>query len=82
MVKAEQEAREAFALIQQGRRTLREARARQHQVRLNRQYYKNNFQKPFTPSGKGGPSSRGPPVMGPTRCRTLLPSLWKRPQDK
>ena len=61
---AEQEAREAFALIQQGRRTLREARARQHQVRLNRQYYKNNFQKPFTPSGKGGPSSRGPPVTG------------------
>ena len=61
---AEQEAREAFALVQQGRRTLREARSRQHQVRLNRQYYKNNFQKPFTTSGKGGPTSRGPPVTG------------------
>ena len=37
---ASEEAQQALALIQQGRRTLREARARQHQVRLSRQYYR------------------------------------------
>lgn len=42
---AEEEAQRAFALIQQGKRTLRDARARQHQMRLNRQYYKPTFQK-------------------------------------
>ena len=36
---AGREAQEAYAVIQQGRRTLPEARARQHQMRLNRQYY-------------------------------------------
>ena len=59
---AEQSAREAYALIQQGRRTLREARSRQHQVRLNRQYYKPNFQKPGASYGRNGPNPRGPPV--------------------
>ena len=42
---AEEEAQRAFALIQQGKRILRDARARQHQMRLNRQYYKPTFQK-------------------------------------
>ena len=42
---AKEEAQRAFALIQQGKRTLRDARARQHQMRLNRQYYKPTFQK-------------------------------------
>ena len=37
---AEERAQEAYALIQQGKRTLKEARARQHQVKLSRQYYK------------------------------------------
>ena len=37
---AEGEVQEADAMIQSGRRTLKEARARQHQVRLSRQYYR------------------------------------------
>ena len=42
---AEERAQEAFALIEQGRRTLKEARARQHQVKLSRQYYKTTFRR-------------------------------------
>ena len=45
---AEKDAQEAYAMIQQGRRTLREARTRQHQLRLSRQYYKTPFQKDKT----------------------------------
>ena len=40
---ATQEIHEAQAVIQQAKRTLRDARARQHQVRLSRQYYKTSF---------------------------------------
>ena len=42
---AEDEAVEAMAMIQQARRTLKEARAKQHQVRLSRQYYKVSTEK-------------------------------------
>ncbi|OLP79601.1 hypothetical protein AK812_SmicGene40092 [Symbiodinium microadriaticum] len=44
-------AQEAMAAIQQGKRTLKEARARQTEVRLSRRYYK---------TGPGNFSSRGP----------------------
>ena len=42
---AECEAAEAMAAMQQARRTLKEARAKQHQVRLSRQYYKVSTEK-------------------------------------
>ena len=41
---------EAMAIIEKGKRTLREARARQHQVKMNRQYYKTEVvQEPQWP---------------------------------
>ena len=40
MTEEEEKAEEALALIQQAKRTLKEARAKQHQVKLSRQYYK------------------------------------------
>ena len=42
MEEAEDTAQEALAAIERGRRTLREARARQHQVRMSRQYYRSD----------------------------------------
>ena len=38
-LEAEEEAEEAMALIHQAKKTLREARAKQHQVKLSRKYY-------------------------------------------
>eukprot|EP00435_Cladocopium_sp_Y103_P006967 s510_g2.t1 len=38
---AEEQAQDAMATIDQARRTLRDARAKQHQVKMNRQYYMN-----------------------------------------
>ena len=38
---AEEQAQEAMAAMDQARRTLRDARARQHQVKMSRQYYMN-----------------------------------------
>ena len=40
---ARKEIQEAHALIEQGRRTLRQARNRQHQVKMSRKYYKTTF---------------------------------------
>ena len=45
---AAQEIQEAQAVMQQAKRTLRDARARQHQVRLSRQYYKTSYSKGST----------------------------------
>ena len=50
MADAESEAQSALALIDQGRRTLKDARSRQKFVKLSRQYY---GQKSFKGSGKG-----------------------------
>ena len=43
MSQAQHEIMEAQAQIDQGRRTLRQARARQHQVRMSRRYYKTSY---------------------------------------
>ncbi|CAE7437247.1 unnamed protein product [Symbiodinium sp. CCMP2456] len=48
---AEQEAQEAMAAISAGKRTLREARFRQHQVKLGRQYYRNGPRSQSSSSG-------------------------------
>ena len=42
VAEAAEEAEEALAAMEQARRTLREARAKQHQVKMSRQYYKVN----------------------------------------
>ena len=57
IMSAEQEKmEEGFALIQEGRRTLKEARQRQHAVKMSRQFY------PVPASGSGGaPFSRRDP---------------------
>ena len=44
---AEDVAQEALAMMERGRRTLKEARQKQHQVRMSRKYYRTNFK----PSG-------------------------------
>ncbi|CAE7041060.1 unnamed protein product [Symbiodinium sp. CCMP2592] len=58
---AETEAHQAMAAIAAGKRTLREARYRQNQVRLGRQYYRNGPRQPTgsTTSGAGRSSSGG-----------------------
>ena len=48
MGNAEEEAEEAYNMIQQGKQTLKEARFKQHQVKMSRQYYR--------PSSYGGKS--------------------------
>jgi len=58
---AKDEEQEAWALIQQGRQTLKEARAKQHDVKMGRRYYDFGGKK----SGKGhGKSNQGKGFMG------------------
>ena len=40
---AEAEAQEALAMVEQGRKTLKEARNKQHQVRMSRKYFRTSF---------------------------------------
>ena len=49
VVEAQQEIQSAHAMIDQGRRTLKQARARQHQVRMSRRYYKSSYQASMPP---------------------------------
>ena len=51
---ARKEIQEAYALIEQGRRTLRQARNRQHQVKMSRRYYKTSYR---SATSNGLPSS-------------------------
>lgn len=52
MIEAQEQAEHAMAAVQQGRRTLREARDKQHQVRMSRRYFKTTF-KSYKGDGKG-----------------------------
>ncbi|CAE7688746.1 RE1 [Symbiodinium sp. CCMP2592] len=54
IVEAESEAQEAFAAYQQARRTLKDARMRQHCNKMNRQYYRGSSS---ASSGTSRPSS-------------------------
>ena len=58
MTEAEEEVQHALAVMQQARRTLKEARARQQQVRLSRQYFRSG------PPKSGATASGGPPKPG------------------
>ena len=51
MADAVVQAEEAMAVIERAQRTLREARAKQHQVKMNRQYYKTEVEKYKSKSG-------------------------------
>ena len=42
MTSAAEQVEEAMAMVEEGRRTLREARAKQHQVKLSRKYYQTS----------------------------------------
>ncbi|CAE7241426.1 RE1 [Symbiodinium sp. CCMP2592] len=54
MIEAEEDVQHAMAVIQQARRTLKEARARQQQVKLSRQYFKNGPPRHSGPSASSG----------------------------
>ena len=56
MSAAQDEVDRAWAAVQQGRRTLKEARDKQQQVRMSRKYYRTSF-KTYRNDGKG--SSKG-----------------------
>ncbi len=58
---AEVEAEQALMMITQGKRTLKEARSKQHQVKMSRQYYKTTFNKgkSWEKGGKGKSSGKG-----------------------
>ena len=58
---AQDEINEAMAVINHGRRTLKEARAKQHSVKLSRQYFKSY--------NRSGPSSSSAASSGPPRNR-------------
>eukprot|EP00435_Cladocopium_sp_Y103_P050270 s2801_g15.t1 len=47
MSAAQDEIDQALALVQQGKRTLREARDKQHQVRMSRKYFRTSFKIPL-----------------------------------
>ena len=53
MTQAENAAQEAMAAIANGRRTLREARAKQHEVRMARRYYKTSGSNRSGAKGSG-----------------------------
>ena len=63
MIAAQEDAERAFAAVQEGRRTLREAREKQHQVRMSRKYFRTSF-KSYKGSGKG----KGSQSSGPVTC--------------
>ena len=56
---ASQEIQEALATLQGARRTLREARGRQHNIKLSRQYYKNAPTRSAGAKGASGSSGSG-----------------------
>lgn len=64
---AEKEVQEAYAMIQNGRRTLKEARARQHAVRLSRQYYRTSGGRNYS-NGHGPPQTQAPRAAGDPVC--------------
>ena len=54
---AEREVQDALAMVEQGRRTLKEARNKQHQVRMSRKYFRTSFKGPaqnFQSANRGG----------------------------
>lgn len=61
MGEAVSEAEMAWTAIQNGKRTLREARAKQHQVKMSRQYYRTTTWKPraWEKGGKGAHHTAG-----------------------
>lgn len=47
MSAAQDEIDQALAMVQQGKRTLRDAREKQHQVRMSRKYFRTSFRSSF-----------------------------------
>ena len=55
---AEEEVQGALALMERGRKTLKEARAKQHQVKMSRQFYRTDYRS-TRPSGGSSTTSGG-----------------------
>eukprot|EP00435_Cladocopium_sp_Y103_P073572 s26_g44.t1 len=55
LMSAEEEAQQALVQLDQNRRTLKEARNKQHQVRMSRRYYKTTFTKPYDKKVQSAP---------------------------
>ena len=65
---AEEEAQQAMATMERARRTLKDARMRQHSVKMNRQYYRGNYQN--RASGAGGSGRPSSSTGGQWQLRT------------
>ena len=63
---AENEAQEAMAAMHNAKRTLKEARQRQNNVRLSRQYFRTNGRKPVVRTQASGRQQDSLPTMWPT----------------
>ena len=55
---AEEEVQGALALMERGRKTLKEARAKQHQVKMSRQFYRTDYRS-TRPSGGSSTTTGG-----------------------
>ena len=71
VAEAESSAQTALAAIAGAKRTLREARQRQHQVKLNRQYYRGNGGTKGGSKGTGGGSKGSDAHLTCLRCGKL-----------
>ena len=79
---AEEEAQQAMATMQRARRTLKDARMRQHSVKMNRQYYRGNYQNRVSGAGGSGRPSSSTGVSGssgPNSDANMI-CLGERPQ--
>ncbi|CAE7480578.1 GIP [Symbiodinium sp. CCMP2592] len=66
---AEESAQEAMAALQVAKKTLKEARYKQHAVKMARQFYKPNMQRPQRPRSSGdGVPARDDSKMTCLRC--------------
>jgi len=70
MWSAEEEAEGAYAMFDQARRTLRDAREKQKMVKMSRQYYKTNTYRPrsWEKGGKGAGKSQSASSWTCLRC--------------
>eukprot|EP00439_Symbiodinium_sp_Y106_P000321 s5476_g1.t1 len=64
---AEESAQEAMAALQVAKKTLKEARYKQHAVKMARQFFKPNLQRPQRPKG----SAEGAPVRDDSKMTCL-----------
>ncbi|CAE7633802.1 RE1, partial [Symbiodinium sp. CCMP2456] len=77
VAEAEDEARQAWATLQTAKRTLKDARQRQHQVRMSRKYYQSGGS-----SSQTGPRPRDDSRMTCLKCGQIGHRAANCPQEK